>query len=448
MIEREEQIFELWEQQPFDGRVLLTASGQPLKILSPGILNRDSGPDFFDARIELDGQVWVGNIEMHVRASDWMRHGHASDKAFRNVILHVVCVHDCKIFDDHGNVIPVLVLTDKLLSSIVAKSRRKGAKDDRKSELKRVSGGKGRKRGAGRLKAIGTPQSLESLGVERLERRSNELYRELTQLRGDMEALFQRHLFRRFGMRTNSEPFQQLAHCIPGNVIRRQRNVLADIEAILYGQSGLLPGIPVDAYSADLLYRYTNLRHKYSLEPMYVQAWKFMRMRPSNFPTVRISQLATLLYREEHLYGRCMNMHLALQELRAIFQVYASQYWDNHFRFGVLSANHVKQLGDEAIDSIIINTVAGARYFLGVQRDDQPLKDSAVELLREMEPENNTFIRKSGYKPENALQSQGLLELLTRGGGANAKMSIVSENDFAYFSAYKPVAAQWRARAV
>lgn len=437
MIEREEQIFQLWEKHPFAERALQTADGKELRILSPGVLNRDSGPDFFEARIELDGQRWSGNIEIHVRASDWLKHGHTTDKAFSNVILHVVRVHDCKIFDDHGNVIPVLELTDELLllSSFDAAcaERRRSAQDDKSQQdggLKKVKERKSSKT----PKTIGTLQSLESLGVERLYRRSAELQVELAHLKGDMEALFQRHLFRRFGMRTNSEPFQQLAHSVPGTIIRRQRNNQTDLEAILFGQSGLLPAIPVDGYSAELLYRYTNFRYKYSLEPMYKQAWKFMRMRPSNFPTVRISQLATLLHQEEHIYTRCMNPDVSIDELRKMLDVRASEYWDEHFRFEVVSGKHAKQLGEEAVDSILINAVGTIRYFLGVQRDDEHLKDSAVELLRGISPENTAAIRKSGRKPVNALQSQGLLEHLTRNSGSNEENDVVCENDFAYFS--------------
>ncbi len=427
MIEREEQIFQLWEKHPFAERALQTVDGKELRIISPGVLNRDSGPDFFDARIELDGQTWSGNIEMHVRASDWLKHGHTTDKAFSNVILHVVCVHDCKIFDDHGNVIPVLVLTDELLRTVLLEE----VKELTKVGVRKVKELK-------TLKTLGTLQSLESFGVQRMYRRAIEFQTELVHLNGDMETLFQRHLFRRFGMRTNSEPFQQLAHRVPGTIIRRQRNNLMDLESILFGQSALLPAIPTDGYAADLLYRYTNFRYKYSLEPMFEQAWKFMRMRPSNFPTIRISQLASLLHREEHLYVRCMNPEIALEELRSILDVHASEYWDEHFRFGVPSGKNVKQMGEEAIDSILINAVAMIRYFLGVQRDDENLKDSAVELLRKIDPENNAAIRKSGRKPTNALQSQGLLELLTPQRGSNDENNVVCENDFAYFSRRKP----------
>ena len=436
MIEREEQIFQLWEKHPFAERALQTTDGKLLRILSPGVLNRDSGPDFFDARIELEGQVWSGNIEIHVRASDWLKHGHTTDKAFCNVILHVVRVNDCEISDDHGNVIPVLELTDDLILPLIMEEVREMTKVG----LRKVKEPKSLKQ----LNSVGSLQSLESLGVERLFRRSKELDIELKSLKGDMEALFQRHLFRRFGMRTNSEPFQQLAHQVPGNIIRRQRNSVTDLESILFGQSALLPEIPVDGYSAELLYRYTNFRYKYALEPMYVQAWKFMRMRPSNFPTIRIAQLAMLLHKEEHIFTRCMDQGATLDGLRAMLDVKASEYWDDHFRFGVYSVKHVKQLGMETIDSILINAVGVIRYFLGVQQDDENLKDSAIELLREIAPESNAAIRRSGRKPVNALQSQGLLEVLTtrpagkpfgRGRrGSNDNSDIVCENDFAYFS--------------
>jgi hypothetical protein len=433
MIEREEQIFELWNKHPFAERTLQTVCGKRLTILSPGILNRDSGPDFFDARIELDGQVWSGNIEIHVRASDWLRHGHTTDKAFSNVVLHVVCVHDCDIYDEHGNVIPVLVLPPVLSALDCAQSDNK-LESRCLSDRSESRGDKMELTGNSTINTVGAMQSLESLGVERLYRISGELETELEHLKGDMEALFHRKLFRRFGMRTNSEPFQQLAHRVPGSIIRRERNKVTNLEAILYGQSGLLPDIPVDAYSADLLYRYMNFRYKYNLEPMYVQAWKFMRMRPTNFPTIRISQLAALLHKEEHIYTRCMDAAMTETDLRSMLDVQATEYWDDHFRFGVCSNKNPKQIGEEAVDSILINAVGPLRYFLGLQRGDELLKDSAVELLRELKPENNAAIRQSGRKPMNALQSQGLLEVLTRKGGTNQQPDILSENEIEYFS--------------
>lgn len=405
MFDREENIFRFWVKHPFAGKELVTQCGKKLRILSPGILNTDSGPDFFDARVELDGQIWIGNIEVHVRASDWLRHGHHNDKAYDNVILHVVAEHDANIVDARGNLIPVFLLPEEA------------------SGLHKVS----------ELKTLRSMKSLESFGVARLERRAGDLGIELSHLNGDMEALFQRHLFRRFGMRTNSEPFQQLAHRIPGRIIRRERDNLNNLEALLFGQSGLLPTIPVDGYSADLLYRYTGLKTKYSLEPMAEQAWKFMRMRPSNFPTLRISQLAVLLHKTDKLYSKCAGESGA-EELKFMFNIKASEYWNDHFRFGMHSPRHEKQLGDEAMQSILINAVALLRYFIGVRLNDQQLKDDAMRLLRELLPENNKLIRTSELEPVNALESQGVLELLRTKGGTNDKPPVCSEPHFPYFS--------------
>lgn len=437
MIEREEQIFELWNKHPFAERALQTVCGKQLRILSPGVLNRDSGPDFFDARIELDGQVWSGNIEIHVRASDWLKHGHTTDKAFSNVILHVVCVHDCEIDDEHGNVIPVLVLSNELVrsSSVGPQPWRADDWDDSyPQKSSSLDFGYGSRGDWPLMETMGSLQSLESLGVARLNRRCRSLETELIHLKGDLEALFQRHLFRRFGMRTNSEPFQHLAHRLPGSIVRRQRNNVTNLEALLYGQSALLPEIPVDGYSADLLYRYMNFKYKYDLKPMYVQAWKFMRMRPSNFPTLRISQLAALLHREDHIFTRCMDAAMTEPLLREMFDVKATEYWDDHFRFGVYSGKHVKYIGEDAVNSILINTVCQLRYFLGDQRDEQALKESALKLLRTLPAEDNAAIRKSGKSPANALESQGVLELLTPGRASNDENNIVSECDFQYFS--------------
>lgn len=418
MIEREEDIFQFWVKHPFAGKTLKTAGGKTLRILSPGILNTDSGPDFFDARIEIDGQTWIGNIEVHVKASDWNRHGHTGDKAYSNVVLHVVYEHDADIRDEHGNLLPVMVITDKMI--LAHRRKQKNLEPEGVRPLKT-------------LKTIGMVKSLEDYGVQRLDRRSNELSTELAHLNGDMEALFQRHLFRRFGMRTNPDPFQQLAHSVPGKIIRRQKNNITDIEALLFGQSGLLPSIPVDAYSADLLYRYVGLKQKYALVPMHEFSWKFMRMRPSNFPTIRISQLAVLLHSTHNLYRKCAG-DADLAELKEIFNINATSYWDDHFRFGISSGKFVKHFGDEAVHSVLINAVAMLRYFLGVHLNDRALKENALQLLRDLPSEENKLIRDSGKTPVNALESQGVLEFLTGKSESNDGGLICSECHFPYFS--------------
>jgi len=399
----------------YANRLLKTENGKNLRIISPGVLNSDSGPDFLHARIELDGQLWIGNVEIHIRSSDWLKHGHATDRAYCNVILHVVLVNDADIKDSGGNSIPVLVLTEELLDAAVDYSK------------------------SNPLMPVVSPGALELFGAARLARKTKALETELMYLKGDVEELFKRHLFRRFGMGVNSEPFQQLAHVLHASVIRRQRSNLADLEALLFGQSGLLPAIPTDGYSADLLYRYLHLKNKYSLTPLQPAIWKYMRMRPSNFPTIRISQLAALLHGgsgpgfrkitddalrvkgprkpsepkhvSDHLFSYMIMQETSFKELSQLLEIKASEYWNNHFRFGITSHGHPKYLGQDAVASILINTVAVMRFFVGKLRDDQPLQESAILLLRELPPENNKIIRASGLAPQNALESQGAMEL-------------------------------------
>ncbi len=387
MTMQEKQMHDLWKMHPYMHIELETESGSLLRIIHPGQLNTDSGPDFFEGRIELDGQEWVGNIEMHIRSSDWIKHGHTSDEAYGNVILHVVLENDFPVKDIFGKTIPVLVLTESLL--------------DLASERTEEN----------RLMPVVSPGALELFGAARLSEKSKQFANELQHLKGDFESLFLRHLFRRFGMRTNSEPFQQLAHIVPHTMIRRQRAVIPDLEAILFGQSGLLPSIPTDGYSADLLFRYQLLANKYKLKPMNSLSWKFMRMRPANFPTIRISQLAALLHLNDHLYSRMITEE-SVEELQAILDVSASSYWNNHFRFGISSTDSIKTLGSAAVESILINAVASLRFFTGVTRDDQNLQNSALDLLRSLPPENNNLIRKSGITPLNALESQGILQMV------------------------------------
>lgn len=375
-----------WCTRPHKNTLLKTESGSQLRILSHGTINTDSGPDFFDARVTIDGQFWSGNIEMHLRSSDWTKHGHSQDKAYDNVILHVVLENDEDIKDVHGRSIPVLVLTEELLT------------------------GKMQSQDEHEMMPVLSPDALEIFGTVRLSNKCKALAAELNTLNGDFETLFQRHLFRRFGMRTNSEPFQQLAHILPHTILRRQRSSIPDLEALLFGQSALLPDVPPDGYSADLLFRYQLLSKKYKLKPMNSQAWKFMRMRPTGFPTIRISQLAALLHQHDHLYSR-MITESSPEELFALLDVAASEYWNEHFRFGITSPYQIKKLGDTAAASILINAVASIRFFTGVTRDDRQLQISAIELLRALPPEENSTIRSSSLIARNALESQGILEL-------------------------------------
>ncbi len=404
MIDQEKQLHRIWERHPYASKLLKTECGKDLLILTPGKLNSDSGPDFFNARIELNGQLWVGNIEMHIRASDWKKHGHTHDKSYDSVILHVVLVNDREVHDPHGNHVPVLVLDEALLDMV--------------TDMK----------GGEELMPVVSPGGLELFGVARLVSRAKMLLGELDNLKGDRDELFYRHLLRQFGMRTNSEPFQQLAHVLPYKFIQRQRTNLADIEALLFGQAGLLPQIPTDGYCSDLIFRYQHLAAKYELKPMKQEVWKFMRMRPSNFPTVRIAQIAGLFHCSDHLFAKIMS-ESSIEELGNLLDVRASSYWNNHFRFGVTSPGVHKNIGVHTVNSILINTVALLRFTIGMQQNDQILQENAINLLKNLPPENNSIVRAARIIPHNALESQGILELMTAFSDSKNKYDIETDDE-------------------
>ncbi len=263
-------------------------------------------------------------------------------------------------------------------------------------------------------------KSFTELGVEYLHHKCDELEVMLAQFNVDMETLFQWSLFKQFGWKTNMDAFQKLSSIVPSSIVRHTKTNLTDLEAILFGQSGLLPEIPVDGYGADLLYRYTNFRHKYSLTPMAATEWKFMRMAPSCFPTIRISQIAKLLYSTDGLYAKCAG-ESNLDALKNIFEVSASEYWDDHFRFGVYSGNHAKQLNEEMITKLLVNTVARLRYFVGLRLKDANLKTDAIDMLMTLPP-----IRSIAWKivhplqPANALEGYGILKMATDSSDATS----------------------------
>ena len=252
-------------------------------------------------------------------------------------------------------------------------------------------------------------KSLAELGIEYLDQKNARLSDTLIRLKGDMEELFQRKLFASFGDKANMEAFEKLSSFVPARIIRRQKANRWELEAILFGQSGLLPEIPVDSYSADLLYRYVMFRSKYNLESMFGTSWRFMRMRPSNFPTIRISQLAVLLNNTQNLYAKCAG-EADIEELKKIFDVSASEYWTDHFRFGVSSGPHPKPVGEEMTTTILINTVATLRYFVGTRLNDTNLKVNALEMLQTLPPLPRVSWKLiSDKEPANALESLGIL---------------------------------------
>ncbi len=391
----------LWKNALFNPVSLKTTEREAVTVLHPGWQNTNEGPDFMEAKIKIDNTIWVGNVELHLHTSDWHKHGHGRKTAYQNIILHVVYEDDEPL---SGSSFPTLELKDHLDPVVVARYQQLMALD------KPVPC-------AGQLKSV--PDIvwvtwLDRLLVERLESRLDEWRLLWIQAGNDWRTLLYYRLAANFGFHVNREAFLELALSIPLNILSRHRNSLLQTEALLFGQSGLLGNERPDDYMLELEKEYHFLRRKYQLMPMSPHRWKFMRLRPSNFPTVRIAQFAMLVHQSLDLFARMMEVREEA-EMMPLLNVHASTYWDNHYRLGEKTReNQVKHLGKDAVNNIMINTVAPMQYLYARLQGKASLHEESLNLLQSLRPEDNAVIREwKGLNVEvkNAAQSQALLQL-------------------------------------
>jgi len=395
----------VWEQRLFDATGLVTISGEKVTVLETGVRNSDAGPDFFNARIRLGRTLWAGNIEIHRNSSDWYRHGHHDDEAYGNIILHVVQKHDRPVFRPDGEEIPTLELPypPRLLENYrsLLEAGTWIPCQEQFGQVDRL------------LLKIG----FNRLMVERLQEKTGEIADRLKQNNHDWNETFYQLLARNFGFHTNALPFDMLARSLPSSIPGKHRDNLLQVEALFFGQSGLLHEVLLgDDHFLKLRAEYDFLAAKYHLRPMAAHLWKFLRLRPVNFPTIRIAQFAALIHHTEGLLSRILET-ASLAALRPLFAVTASGYWTTHYRFNYPSKASVKHLGDEAFENVIINTVVPFLFVYGEQTSAPALKDRALAWLEELPAEENGVIARwasLGAVAESAFESQALLQLKNR----------------------------------
>ena len=400
---REDFLHYLWRLQRFDHQNLRTTSGSTVELVEPGTHNRDAGPDFLNARIRIDGTLWAGNVEMHLHSSEWLAHQHQHDPAFRNVILHVVLEEDVIIRHPGGERIPCLNLR-KYLPIGLSKQYLRLLHSELWIPCENQF-----------YQAPEMTRSLflDRLLVERLEERTSSMQERLALNQQDWEETFYQLLTRGFGLHVNAEPFLMLAESLPLRILLRHKHSLTQLEALLFGQAGLLAGEYSDAYPQRLQQEYRFLQHKYQLTPIPNTLWKFMRMRPANFPTVRLAQLATLIFRSGQLFSKMM-VAQNVREIENALVVELSNYWQTHYRFGKESKKSNKSLGQGTIHLLIINVIAPFLFLYGQLRGDERFKDRALQLLEELPAEKNRLIKgwqKLGMEPQSAFTTQALLQL-------------------------------------
>ena len=399
---KEEFLQFIWKHGLFVKENLKTTDGRSVEIISSGQPNQDSGPDFFNARIRIEDTTWAGNIEVHQKSSHWYRHKHNTNAAYDNVILHVVELHDSPVLIKSLSVptlqiaypVEILVNYEKLLSS------EKWIACEEKLP---------------KYDPFITRFWFSALMIERLESKIDDILTILKQNNNNWNETFYQLLARNFGMKTNALPFELLAKSLPLNLLSKHKNNLFQTEALLFGQSGLLNETLLgDDYFLSLRNEYSYLYKKYGLSGIESHLWKFMRLRPINFPTIRIAQLAMLIHHSSALFSRILETE-NLEELRNLFDVSASEYWNTHYSFNKISKdNHPKTLGETAFNNLVINTIVPILFVYGDQHLDQAMKDRALFLLEKLAPESNQIIRKwneLGMESRSAFETQALLQL-------------------------------------
>lgn len=356
----EQLLHYVWKHKIFPLKELKTTTGQQVEVIDTGLANTDAGPDFFNAKLKLDGVLWIGNIEIHERSSDWFKHGHHADAGYNSVILHIASEIDTEISRSNGERIPQIQL---ICPEAVRTNYKELLETDSYPPCYRIIPS---------LPPFTAHSWMTALQMERFEQKATLLNERLKRCQGNWEDAFFITLARNFGFGLNGDAFETWAHRLPFRAVDKHRNDLFQIEAIFFGQAGILEDSDGDGYYLRLKKEYTYLQHKFGLIPMDASLWRFLRLRPANFPHIRIAQLACLYHRAYGLLSRIMETE-TLQGVRDILKGGTSEYWLTHYTFGGSSPSRPKTLSNTSLDLLIINTVVTFLYAYGLHKGNRVL---------------------------------------------------------------------------
>lgn len=396
---KEDFLCYIWKFRLFTNNVLLTADGRTLQILKTGEQNQDSGPDFFNARLIIGDTEWAGNVEIDLTSSEWFKHGHHTNKAFSKIILHVVY----EINKPLNHQVPVLELKnyiDKQTLTNYNLLQQAQEKIPCQKHLKTID-------------SFALNAWLERLIIDRIETKSTWMEKMLVENKYNWENTFYQALARNFGFKTNAVPFELVAQNTPLSVLAKHKNNLNQLEAILFGQAGFLQEPATDEYHRRLQQEYTFLVSKFTLQAIDKSLWKFARLHPANFPTIRIAQFATLIHQSSHLFSKIIETD-NLTTLIDLFKIQPTNYWLTHFYFGNETTYKKKELGIHSIENILINTVVPFLFIYGKNKNQEMYRERALSLLEKIKPENNFIIKQwavAGISAKNARESQSLIHL-------------------------------------
>ena len=399
----EQLLHYIWKYRLYRPSGLTTTQGDTLEIIDPGLENTDAGPDFFNAKIRINGTVWAGSVEIHQKASDWLAHGHSADKAYGNVILHVVETDDGTVFRQNGEAIPQLVLP--VPEQVIDNMEWLLTRDSPVACLERLPA----------IDPVFRLQWMDALLAERLERKTDDILRWLDLYQKDWNEVFYILLCRNFGFGVNSDAFERLARSLPLKCILKQRPSASQVEALFLGQAGLLNDSTGNRhhYYRLLQQEYSFLRKKYGLEPLEPHIFRNLRLRPDATPHIKLVELAAIWIRHDTLFSSVLSARTP-RELKDFFRVPASAFWDTHYNFLRPSPHRKKQLGENALNMLLINTVVPLMFAYGLYHQMDEHKARALRLLASIPPEQNSIISlfsQVGMKPRNAGDTQALIQL-------------------------------------
>ncbi len=395
----------IWKHKKFALTNLKTTTQEPIIVLQVGMHNHNTGPDFFNAQIKIADQLWAGNVEIHIKSSDWFLHNHEQDQNYDNVILHVVWEHDTEIHRKDNTVIPTLVLKN-IVSKVALHNYHKLFSKKQKwinCENDFAS-----------IDDFIRDNWLERLYFERLERKSADITQLLESSKNNWEAVLFNMLAKNFGLKVNGDAFLSLANSFPFNLVQKLQAKPSSLEALLFGQADLLDADVQDVYYLELQKEYQFLKQKFVLSSAAVMPLQFFRLRPPNFPTIRISQLVNVYASETSLFSKIIKAS-AKEEIYKLFQVDTSAYWETHFTFGKTSKSAKKRITKSFIDLLIINTIVPIKFSYAKQQG-KDVDDAIVRIINEIAYEKNSIVAKfQELKPiaKSAMHSQALLQLKT-----------------------------------
>lgn len=400
---KEDFLHYVWKFQKLDTQHLKTIAGEVVEVVSAGQQNVNSGPDFFNAQLRINKQHWAGNVEIHIKSSHWYAHHHEVDPAYDSVILHVVWEYDIPIFRKNEEQIPTLELKDRVFPALTRSYRKLFANPIQWIPCESYYP---------LMDPFLLKHWLGRLFFERLEEKSKQILERLEILNNHWEALFFVTLGANFGLKVNVEAFKSIAESVDFRVISKYSQQSKELECILFGQAGFLDGVNDDLYYLQLKEDYAYLKRKHHLTQTGVIAPKYFRLRPPNFPTIRLSQFAAVWTGHTHLFSKMIKAE-SREELHELFKASASTYWDTHYNFGVISANRKKTITPTFIDLLLVNTVIPIKFCYAKYRGIK-ISESLIELASSIPKEKNNVISKfDALQPtaQNAMDSQGLLQL-------------------------------------